>query len=67
MAEQSYQALGIPTDGRSDVPDTASDQELQDQETWHNCPDYAAVYALNNDFFHGKRVGRNISQQYDQD
>jgi hypothetical protein len=67
MAEQSYQALGIPTDKRSDVLDIASDQEIRDQEIWHNCPDYAAAHALNNEFFHGKRVGRNISQQYDQD
>jgi hypothetical protein len=67
MAEQSYQALAIPADGRSDVHDSATDQEIRDQETWHNCPDYVAAHALNNEFFHGKRVGRNISQQYDQD
>jgi hypothetical protein len=67
MTEQSYQASGIPTDERSDVPDPVSAQTTRDQETWHSYPDYAAAHALNNEFFHGKRVRQNISQQYDQD
>jgi hypothetical protein len=42
MTEQSYQASGIPTDERSDVPDPVSAQTTRDQETWHSYPDYTA-------------------------
>jgi hypothetical protein len=67
MADRSYQTSGILNDKPNVVPIPVPAQKARDLQTWHNCSDYAAAHALDNEFFQGKQVGQNISQQYDPD